>query len=57
MQLVKVTTTNLADNSQTVRIIDHDEREPRVWLGKHCFWAMRTKHKVETEPVEAGVAS
>ena len=54
MQLVKVTTTNLADNSQTVRIIDHDERWPRVWLGKHCFWAMRTKHKVETEPVEAG---
>lgn len=49
---VIVVTTNLADQSQsTERIIDHDVREDRVWLGKHCFWAMRNGYEVSTRPL------
>lgn len=30
------------------KVIDHNNRDDRVWLGKHCFWAFRNAHKVTT---------
>jgi len=32
------------------KIIDHDNRDDRVWLGKHCFWAFRNGRSITTEP-------
>ena len=33
------------------KVIDHDKRDDRVWLGKHCFWAFRNGRSITTEPV------
>ena len=33
------------------KVIDHDDRDDRVWLGKHCFWAFRNGRSIETIPV------
>lgn len=49
---VRVDTVNLETDEKTTRFIDHNSREDRVWLGKHCFWAMRNNHRVTTEPVD-----
>lgn len=32
------------------RVIDHNDRESRQWLGRHCYWAMRNGRKVTTYP-------
>ncbi|MBO0125180.1 hypothetical protein [Agrobacterium sp. OT33] len=32
------------------KVIDHNDRDDRVWLGKHCFWAFRNGRSVTTEP-------
>ena len=40
-----------ADKQRTRRIIDHNNREDRVWLGKHCFWAFRNGAEVRTRAV------
>ena len=45
--------TRLADGSvESRKIIDHDNREDRVWLGRHCFWAFRNQRSVTTGPTE-----
>ena len=36
---------------ELTKVIDHNDREDRVWLGKHCFWAFRNGRSVTTEPV------
>lgn len=33
------------------KVIDHDNRDDRVWLGKHCFWAFRSGRSITTEPL------
>ena len=30
------------------KIIDHQNHDARVWLGKHCFWAFRNEKAVTT---------
>lgn len=35
------------------KTIDHNNRDDRVWLGKHCFWAFRNGRSVTTEPASA----
>lgn len=35
---------------EDVRDIDHDNAEERRWLGRHCFWAMRSGRSVTTYP-------
>lgn len=47
---VVVTTTDLSSGKSTTKIIDHNNHEDRVWLGRHAFWAMRNNHSVETRP-------
>jgi len=32
------------------KVIDHDSRDDRVWLGKHCFWAFRNGRSITTQP-------
>ncbi len=41
------------DGTKTFKVIDHDEHLSRVWLGKHCFWAMRNGRTVTTSPTTA----
>lgn len=50
---VEVTTTYLQTAGKTeAKIIDHDSRDDRTWLGKHCYWAMRNDCSVTTKPSE-----
>lgn len=35
------------------KTIDHNNRDDRVWLGKHCFWAFRNGRSVTTEPASS----
>lgn len=30
------------------KVIDHNDKNDRVWLSKHCFWAFRNKKAVTT---------
>lgn len=54
---VEVVTRDLADLDRLPKrvIINHDREEHRIWLGKHCFWAMRNNHSVHTAPTELHV--
>lgn len=47
---VRVITRDLHGNVESVRKIDHENRDDRQWLGKHCYWAMRNGRSVETRP-------
>lgn len=50
--LVNVITADAVTQvAESARVIDHDNRDDRVWLGKHCFWAMRNGKSVTTLPV------
>ena len=52
MLFVEVVTESLTDpNHITQKVIDHDEHDSRVWLGRHCFWAMRNGFAVHTRPL------
>lgn len=52
MKIPVLVTTTFADGSVQERTVDHDDREHRVWLGKHCFWAMRNGATVTTRPLQ-----
>ena len=39
--------------TESSKIIDHDNASDRKWLGSHCFWAMRNERKVTTYPIES----
>ena len=49
---IRVDTVDLETDEKTTRFIDHNSHEDRVWLAKHCFWAMRNNRRVTTEPVD-----
>lgn len=52
---LRVTSTDMATGLIEVdKVIDHDDRDDRVWLGKHCFWAFRHGRSITTEPVATG---
>ncbi len=36
---------------KSLNVIDHNSREDRAWLGKHCFWAFRNDHAIITYPI------
>ena len=38
--------------TQSARLIDHNYKPHREWLGKHCFWAMREGLAVATAPAQ-----
>ena len=40
--------------TQSARLIDHNYKPHREWLGKHCYWAMREGLAVATAPVQKG---
>lgn len=48
---VLVTTYDPDREEPAQRLIDHNNKEHRVWLGKHCFWAMRSGVTVSTKPL------
>lgn len=33
---------------ESSKTIDHADRDDRVWLGRHCFWAFRNGRSVTT---------
>lgn len=35
------------------RVMDHANKDDRVWLAKHCFWALRSGVAVKTTPISA----
>lgn len=35
---------------ESVRTIDYSNRENRVWLAKHSFWALKNNRSVVTYP-------
>lgn len=39
--------------TESSKIIDHDNSSDRKWLGAHAFWAMRNNRKLVTYPVES----
>ncbi|HBO5514585.1 hypothetical protein [Pseudomonas aeruginosa] len=49
--MIRVVTTDLATSQTSEKVIDHNDREQRQWLGKHCFWAVRNNHSVLTTPI------
>lgn len=51
---VSVTTTH-PDGKRDIKVIDHDDHDHRVWLGKHAYWAMRSGREVTTAPTSAPV--
>lgn len=47
-----VVTINLATGEEVPdKIIDHNNNSDRIWLGRHCYWAFRNNHRVETTPL------
>ena len=38
----------LGDELEACRVIDHNDRDDRRWLGRHCFWAMRNNKRIVT---------
>lgn len=49
---IEVLTMRMSDMKQTgYRVIDHNNEEDRQWLGKHCYWAFRNGHGVQTAPL------
>lgn len=38
---------------ESARTINHNNREERVWLAKHCFWAFRNNRAVVTYPADS----
>lgn len=51
---VEVRTYYHDGTTQSARLIDHNYKPHRDWLGKHCFWAMREGLAVATAPVQKG---
>jgi len=49
--LIRVDTIDLVTSQTTEKVIDHNDREQRQWLGKHCFWAVRNNYSVLTNPI------
>lgn len=49
---IRVETVSMDTGRLDVKVIDHDHHNSRVWLGRHCFWAMRCGHRVTTEPTK-----
>lgn len=48
LPLVVITRNMKTGAIESHKKIDHNNRDDRVWLGKHCFWAFRNGRSVET---------
>lgn len=48
--LVVETIDMVSGDTEAKKIIDHNNRHDRVWLGKHSFWAFRSGKGVVTYP-------
>lgn len=51
MLKIRVETRNPRGDVESIKDIDHDDRNDRVWLGKHCFWALRSGREIRTYAV------
>lgn len=52
---IRVNTFKLKDDGndwvlEGTKTIDHQSHSDRMWLGNHCFWAMRNQRMIETLP-------
>lgn len=48
LHLVVVTKNRATGTIESRKVIDHENRDDRVWLGRHCYWAFRNGRSVET---------
>lgn len=48
LNIVVETSRRASGIVESRKVIDHNNREDRVWLGKHCFWAFRNGRSVKT---------
>lgn len=55
---VLVTTRNLSDLDEAPNtvVINDEEKSHRIWLSKHCFWAMRSNRSVTSSPTDKPVS-
>ncbi len=52
--MIHVLTVRMSDMKVVEdRTINHNSPRDRDWLGKHCYWAFRNGHGVQTSPVES----
>lgn len=52
---LRVITVRMSDMEVTnERVIDHENVADKEWLNKHCYWAFRNNHGVQTAPLEKG---
>ena len=50
--IVVETWRNNGGRRESVRTIDYNNREERVWLARHCFWAFRNGRTVVTHSAD-----
>ncbi len=51
---LQVVSTNMASGEvELTKVIDHNDRDDRVWLGRHCYWAFRNGRAITTAPVSS----
>ena len=48
LELLVITRDTKTGAVESRKTINHNDRDDRVWLGKHCFWAFRNGRSVET---------
>lgn len=48
LHLIVITRNMKTCAIEATKTIDHNDRDDRVWLGRHCFWAFRNGRSVET---------
>lgn len=50
---IVVKTIRMTDKvCESEKVINHNNKEDRVWLGKHCYWAFRNERMIITYPLE-----
>lgn len=49
---VQVNTYDLLSGElESTKVVNHNSKEDRQWMGKHCYWAFRNNKRIETYPV------
>lgn len=47
-ELFVVVETWFSGKLASTKTINHNDRDDRVWLGKHCYWAFRNDREIRT---------
>ena len=50
MNIISIITINITDGSKRHHEIDYDLKDSRIWLSRHCMWAMHNNSAVLALP-------